>query len=146
MQNVEIITRSNMAARSDSLPRPSWERFCQCVQSVCKVFNVSTLRERQLQALYSFVKGEDVFVNLPTGYGKSLIFQMAPLVHMWMHDNVTIGSWKKEPIILIISPLLALMQDQVRKLTSLGLKVTPYSYLARGDWVLKWHERAQLSI
>ena len=118
MQNVEIITRSNMVACSDSLPRPSWERFCQCVQSVCKVFNVSTLRERQLQALYSFVKGEDVFVNLPTGYGKSLIFQMAPLVHMWMHDNVTIGSWKKEPIILIISPLLALMQDQVRKLSS----------------------------
>ena len=23
------------------------------------------------------------------------------------------------------------------------LKVTPYSYLAQGDWVLKWHERAQ---
>ena len=111
-----------MAACSDSLRRPSWEHFCQCVQSVCKVFNVSTLRERQLQALYSFVSGEDVFVNLPTGYGKSLIFQMAPLVHVWMHDNVTICSWKKEPIILIVSPLLALMQDQVRKLTSLGLK------------------------
>ena len=90
--------------------RPSWERFCQCVKSVCKVFDVSLLRERQLQALYSFVSGEDVFVNLPTGYGKSLIFQMAPLIHVWMHENVTIGSWKKEPIILIISPLLALMQ------------------------------------
>ena len=121
MQNVEIITRSNMAACSDSLSRPSWECFCQCVQSVCKVFDVSLLRERQLQALYSFVSGEE-FVNLPTGYGKSLIFQMAPLIHVWMHENVRIGSWKKEPIILIISLLLALMQDQVRKLTSLGLK------------------------
>ena len=26
------------------------------------------------------------------------------------------------------------------------VKVTPYSYLARGDWVLKWRERAQFSI
>ena len=25
------------------------------------------------------------------------------------------------------------------------LKVTPYSYLARGDWILKWCERAQFS-
>lgn len=110
MQNVEIITRSNMAACSDSLSRPSWKRFCHCVQSVCKVFDVSSLRERQLQALYSFVSGEDVFVNLPT------------LVHVWMHENVTIGSWKKEPITLIISPLVALMRDQVRNFTSLGLK------------------------
>lgn len=55
MQNVEIITRSNMAACSDSLSLPSWDRFCQCVQSVCKVFDVSSLQERQLQALYSFV-------------------------------------------------------------------------------------------
>ena len=70
------------------------EHFCQCVQSVFKVFNISTWRERQLQGLYSFVSREDVFVNLPTEYGKSLIFQMAPLVHVWMHDNVTIGSWK----------------------------------------------------
>ena len=29
---------------------------------------------------------------------------------------------------------------------SCGIKVTPYSYLARGDWVLKWRERAQFSI
>ena len=28
---------------------------------------------------------------------------------------------------------------------SVVFKVTPYSYLARGDWVLKWRERAQFS-
>ena len=80
------------------------------------------LHDRQLEALYSFVNGEDVFVNLPTGYGKSLIFQMAPLVHVWMNENFSPVWWKKDPIILIVSPLLALMQDQVKKLTSLGLK------------------------
>jgi len=85
------------------------------------MFRVSSLHESQIQALYSFINGEDVFVNLPTGYGKSLIFQMAPLVHAWMHENVS-TCWKKDPIILVISPLLALMQDQVRKLTSLNFK------------------------
>ena len=29
--------------------------------------------------------------------------------------------------------------------TGIEFKVTPYSYLARGDWVLKWLERAQFS-
>ena len=121
MQNVKILTRINMAACGVSLSRPSMEIFGQCVQTICPMFRVSSLHESQIQALYSFINGEDVFVNLPTGYGKSLIFQMAPLVHAWMHENVS-TCWKKDPIILIISPVLALMQDQVRKLTSLNFK------------------------
>ena len=111
-----------MADRSDDLSRPSWDVFCQCVRSVCPIFDISMLHDRQLEALHSFVSGEDVFVNLPTGYGKSLIFQMAPLVHVWMNENISPVWWKKDPIILIVCPLLALMQDQVKKLTSLGLK------------------------
>lgn len=39
-----------------------------------------------------------------------------------MHQNVSPDLWAKEPILLVISPLLALMQDQVKKLTSVGLK------------------------
>ena len=86
------------------------------------MFNVSSLKESQFQALYSFICGEEVFVNLPTGSGKSLIFQMAPLVHMWMHEHVSAIHWKKNPLIIIISLLLALMKDQVKKLSSLGFK------------------------
>ena len=111
-----------MAADGENLSRPSLEIFRLCVQSVCPMFNVSSLKESQFQALYSFICGEEVFVNLPTGSGKSLIFQMAPLVHMWMHENVSAIHWKKNPVIIIISPLLALMKDQVKKLSSLGFK------------------------
>ena len=56
--------------------------------SVQKLDN-SSFYESQLRALYNFICGEDVFVNLPTGYGKSLIYQMAPLIHSWMHKNVS---------------------------------------------------------
>ena len=91
-----------MAATEENLSRPSLETFRLCVQSVCPMFNVSSLKESQFQALYSFICGEEVFVNLPTGSGKSLIFQMAPLVHMWMHENVSAIHWKKNPVIIII--------------------------------------------
>ena len=86
------------------------------------MFNVSSLKESQFQALYSFICGEEVFVNLQTSSGKLLILQMAPLIHMWMHENISVIHWKKNPVILIICPLLALMQDQVKKLSSLGFK------------------------
>ena len=39
----------------------------------------STLKPQQMQALESFTRGRDTFVNLPTGFGKSVIFQLAPL-------------------------------------------------------------------
>ena len=78
-----------MAANSENSSRPSLESFRLCVQSICPKFNVSSLKESQFQALYSFICGEEVFVNLPTGSGKSLIFQLAPLVHTWMHEQVS---------------------------------------------------------
>ena len=57
-----------MAACSRDLPRPSWEISCQPVWSVCPLFNISMLHDCQLEALCSFVNGEDVFGNLPTGF------------------------------------------------------------------------------
>ncbi len=60
---------------------------------------------------------KDVFVNMPTGSGKSLIFHLAPLAEMWMHSHASdVKIWTKEPIIIIISPLVALMKDQVKRL------------------------------
>ena len=38
------------------------------------------LKEKQFEAMAEFVKGHDVFVSLPTGYGKSIIYALLPLV------------------------------------------------------------------
>ena len=43
-----------------------------------------TLKDKQFQAIYSFCLQKDVFVSLPTGYGKSVIYGILPLVF----DNI----------------------------------------------------------
>jgi bloom syndrome protein len=40
-----------------------------------------TLKEKQLEAIMAFMSGRDVFVSLPTGYGKSLIYGLLPLIY-----------------------------------------------------------------
>ena len=39
------------------------------------------LKEKQLEAIQMFFSGKDVFVSLPTGYGKSVIYGILPLVY-----------------------------------------------------------------
>ena len=78
-----------------------------------------------MQALSEYVKGKDVVVNLPTGYGKSLICSLCPLVC----DNLqNVRSKKERSMLLLISPLTTLMDDQRLSLAQLGLsnlKLTP---------------------
>ena len=40
----------------------------------------ATLKEFQVKAISSIVEGQDTFVSLPTGYGKSIIYAALPLV------------------------------------------------------------------
>ena len=78
------------------------------------------------------MQGRDVFVNMPTGSSKSLVFQLAPLVEMWMFSHVLdSSSWLKDAIVIVISPLVALMKDQVNRLRNVGLKAT-YVGCAKG--------------
>ena len=37
------------------------------------------LKDKQIEAMSSFLKGKDTFVSLPTGYGKSIIYAALPL-------------------------------------------------------------------
>ncbi|AEB10934.1 RecQ family ATP-dependent DNA helicase [Marinithermus hydrothermalis] len=61
----------------------------------------------QLEGIEAALKGRHLFVFLPTGYGKSLIFQVPALVQ----GGLTV----------VISPLKALMYDQVEKLRDRGV-------------------------
>ena len=48
------------------------------MQKACQVFSVEKLFSEQFIALKTFVSGNDVLFNLPTGFGMSLVIQMAP--------------------------------------------------------------------
>ena len=72
---------------------------------------VAKLYPEQVNALFHFLSRENVFVNLPTSYGKSMIFQIAPLVASELSKSCT--QFEAHCIIIVISPLVALMNDQV---------------------------------
>lgn len=76
----------------------------------------STLREHQVQAVKAFVRGQDVFVSLPTGSGKSLCFCILPALF-----DILRGV-EERSVVVIVSPLIALMKDQVRVMNGRGLK------------------------
>ena len=64
----------------------SWSTFKQqrsttrFLRQVCATFGIETFQEEQQKATEMFFEGNDVFVSLPTGYGKSLIYQAAPVI------------------------------------------------------------------
>ena len=63
---------------------------------------VTKLRAEQKQALLHLITGREVFANLPTGFGKSPIYQLAPsIIEEMSHLDGEILS----AIILVISPL-----------------------------------------
>ena len=49
------------------------------VKKVCEDIGV-VFKDKQLEAIKCFCAGHDVFVSLPTGYGKSLIYAVLPLI------------------------------------------------------------------
>jgi len=73
-------------------------------------FGYDNFREHQKEIVEHILKGENIFVTLPTGHGKSLCYQL-PAV---MSDGLTI----------VISPLIALMRDQVETLFRRGIKAS----------------------
>lgn len=47
------------------------------IEEVSRIFEVD-LKEKQIEAMQTFMSGRDVFVTLPTGYGKLLIYAFLP--------------------------------------------------------------------
>ena len=51
----------------------------ESITEASQQFGIS-LKEKQFEAIYKFCCGNDVFVSLPTGFGKSIIYAILPLV------------------------------------------------------------------
>ena len=70
-----------------------------------------SLKQAQHEALKSTVmERKDSLIILPTGYGKSLIYQTLPFIFDYLEAS-------SNAMIIVVSPLNALMQEQVEKLS-----------------------------
>ena len=67
----------------------------------------SQLTSSQSLVLYEYLSGKDVFVSLPTGSGKSLCYWVLPGAFDALRKT------SGESIVVVVSPLIALMKDQV---------------------------------
>ena len=75
------------------------------------------LKEEQYEALLAVaVHRKDCLVVLPTGFGKSLIYQLLPFVLDYLISLDHVAEKENESSIVVVSPLNALMRDQVSKL------------------------------
>src|SRR5580692_8647675 len=73
-----------------------------------RVFGYPSFRGQQQQIVEHVVAGGDAVVLMPTGGGKSLCYQLPALL--------------RPGVAIVVSPLIALMQDQVDALLQLGVR------------------------
>ncbi|HEY5791674.1 MAG TPA: DNA helicase RecQ, partial [Chthoniobacterales bacterium] len=82
----------------------------ELLQTLKSAFGYSEFRPLQREIMETSLRGRDVFALLPTGGGKSLCFQLPALL--------------RPGLTLVVSPLIALMKDQVDQLEATGVPAT----------------------
>ena len=89
------------------------------IESLRRYFGHASFRSGQGEIVRAVLEGRDVLAVMPTGSGKSLAFQLPAL----LLPGTT----------LVVSPLIALMKDQVDELTRRGIRAAALHSLASPD-------------
>ncbi|RLK12458.1 ATP-dependent DNA helicase RecQ [Micromonospora sp. M71_S20] len=87
---------------------PTDLRSADALEVLRRVFGYDAFRGFQQEVIDHVVAGGDALVLMPTGGGKSLCYQIPALV--------------RDGVAVVVSPLIALMQDQVDALTAVGVR------------------------
>ena len=106
------------------------------LEQVKELFGFERWRPGQHETMSRFIAGEDVLAVLPTGSGKSITFQIPALL--------------LEGVTLVISPLVALMNDQVGNLRGRGITraAAIHSGIGQSEWrdVLRGAQRGDYKL
>ena len=84
------------------------DKHTQIKELLYQRFGYTSFREGQEEAILAALSGDNTLVMLPTGTGKSICYQLT--------------GYCLDGIVLIVSPLLSLMQDQVEQMKMMGEK------------------------
>ncbi|GAA3886860.1 DNA helicase RecQ [Leifsonia kafniensis] len=95
-------------APADIRRNPATAKFATAAEALHTVFGYDSFRGEQAEIIDQLIGGGDAVVLMPTGGGKSLCYQIPSLVRA--------GTG------IVVSPLIALMQDQVDALTAVGVR------------------------
>ncbi|HNY66583.1 MAG TPA: DNA helicase RecQ [Deltaproteobacteria bacterium] len=86
------------------------DRLLECLKTV---FGYQSFRPFQREIIEGLIRGENAFVLMPTGGGKSLCFQIPALL--------------RPGVAVVVSPLISLMKDQVDALRACGVRAAFYN-------------------
>jgi len=116
---------AHLAARESRAPvrapvrAPSDPSKAELLMPLKRYFGYSSFRPLQEEIIRDSLAGRDVFALLPTGGGKSLCFQLPALV--------------RKGLTVVVSPLIALMKDQVDSLRANGIQAACLNSSLEGD-------------
>ena len=99
---------------NNNLSSPADEEYDEAIYralSACGLESI-TLKPEQEECLRYLHQGEDLVAILPTGFGKSLIFQLLPFL---------LPTKETKNIVLVIAPLTSIIEDQVLVLQQRGI-------------------------
>ncbi len=96
------------------------------------IFGYPEFRPNQKQIIETILRGEDGFVLMPGGGGKSLCYQIPAMLRP--------GTG------IVVSPLISLMKDQVDALTVLGVRAAAYNSSRGNGEVMESDDRGDSNI
>lgn len=96
----QIAAKSNLEFIADNIIKKVNSSYC--------------LKKKQLDCIKNVVGGKDTLAILPTAYGKSMIYQMLPLIYK------SVSSGPKHPIVLVVCPLQSLIHNQIAEAEELS--------------------------
>jgi ATP-dependent DNA helicase RecQ len=108
-----VLRRTGAGKPARPALKPSWETYPEPLQTLVdagrRVLGINNLRPGQAEALSHVMNRRDLLAVMPTGSGKSLLYQLPSLVL----DGLTV----------VVSPLIALIKDQLDKMEERGVPV-----------------------
>ena len=108
-----------------------WER--KVLDLLHNTFRIPSFRDHQRDIINATLSGQDVFVIMRTGGGKSLTYQLPALLEGRYNNS--------RKVTLVISPLLSLIQDQEEQMNQFcsGSAISFTSALGAAEHTRRWH-------